>query len=167
MSIPGRLSARKATRRAAHMIKLTETREMMPEPFAGSYRQSCDDLRFCVTLARTHPPPLSRTPGLLARLLRRRARRHDRDPHVFRTMKTLGAGFAVSTRAANRASILTERPSPSIRRAPILSAHGKCFCRSGPRPISRHGVISAIGPSANTRCGKEASGCRRRCRVRL
>jgi hypothetical protein len=58
------------------------------------------------------------------------------------TMKTLGDGFAVSTRAANRASIPTARPPPLIRRAPTSKWLGAYSYRSGPRLIFRPGAIS-------------------------
>jgi len=41
----------------------------------------------------------------------------------------------------------------------------RVFLRSERKPISRHGALSAIGPRANMRCGKPASGCRRRNQV--
>jgi hypothetical protein len=38
------------------------------------------------------------------------------------------------------------------------------ICQSAARPTSKPGAIRKYGPSANMRCGKEASGCHRRCR---
>jgi hypothetical protein len=79
-----------------------------------------------------------------------------RSAPAFRTMKTLGDGFAVSTQAANRASMPTGRPSPSIRRAPTSKWLGAYSYRSGPSPIFRLGAISAIGPRENMPCGMRA-----------
>src|SRR5258708_9754581 len=62
----------------------------------------------------------------------------------------------------NRASILTEGLSPSIRRALISNVHGRCFCQIAPRPTFRRGAISGIGPSGNMQCGKEARNRRLR-----
>jgi hypothetical protein len=71
--------------------------------------------------ARPHPPPLSRAPRLLARLLWRRARRHDRDPRRPLT-RILGDGTAGFTRARIQASMRTalrqhsKRPEQTLRR---------------------------------------------------
>jgi hypothetical protein len=97
--------------------------------------------------AHPHPPPRSGCPaGDLARLLWRRARRHD---HALRRESRRGTAVAMALRVLSR-----------VNAGGMQERHGREL-RGCAR---RFGAISETGPHGSMRCGTRDASYRRRCR---
>jgi hypothetical protein len=107
--------------------------------------------------APTYPPLAGPPPGMLGKSSMA-IFMPGRSPSAsaIRPIPSHGNGVAASIRVRGRGNIRAAPPPALTRPAPILSAHGRFFCRRGLRPIFRRGAIRGIGPSGNMRCGMQA-----------
>jgi hypothetical protein len=113
--------------------------------------------------ARAVPPSRSGRPSRgLARLLRRRAGRHDRHPQrASRSPSTNGVGHVDSIQALNLSTTGTAPRAASRPRGQRSEKRGASFYQRRPSPTSNAGAISGIGLRSNMRCGSAGKRCRR------